>query len=265
MWIDSHCHLNHSGINEKGSPSEIIAAAKKAGVSGMMTVCCRISEEVDTLLNIANEHDNIWCSVGTHPHDAGLEAEKGFSQDSIVDLVKANDNVIAIGETGLDYFYDNSPRDEQQQSFRKHIKACIKADVPMIVHTRDADEDTAKIMREEGAGTNLSGVMHCFSSSQWLAEQALDMEFYISFSGIVTFKKAEELRQTAKIVPLNRVLVETDAPFLAPVPYRGKVNEPAYVTNTGEFLAELYGISKEEFAKITTDNFFRLFKKAKPV
>ena len=265
MWIDSHCHLNHSGIEEKGSPSEIIAAAKKAGVSGMMTVCCRMSEEVDTLLNIANEHDNVWCSVGTHPHDAGLEAEKEFSQDNIVDLVKANDNVIAIGETGLDYFYDNSPREEQQQSFRKHIKACIQADIPMIVHTRDADEDTAKIMREEGAGTNLSGVMHCFSSSQWLAEQALDVGFYISFSGIVTFKKADELRQTAKIVPLNRVLVETDAPFLAPVPYRGKVNEPAYVVNTGEFLADLYDIPKEEFAKITTDNFFRLFKKAKPL
>ncbi len=265
MWIDSHCHLNHSGIKEKGCPSDIIANANAAGVSGMMTVCCRMSEEVDTLLKIANDHDNVWCSIGTHPHDAGLEAEKSFSQSQIVELATANDNVIAIGETGLDYFYDNSPREEQQKSFRKHIRACIEADIPMIVHTRDADEDTAKIMKEEGAGTRLSGVMHCFSSTKRLAEQSLDMGFYISFSGIITFKKADELRKTARIVPLDRVLVETDAPFLAPVPYRGKVNEPAYVANTGEFLADLYGISKEEFARITTDNFFRLFKKAKLV
>ncbi len=263
MWIDSHCHLNHPGIKEKGSPSKIIANAKKVGVSGMMTVCCRISNEFNTLLNIANEHDNIWCSVGTHPHDTKLEEEKKLSQEHIVDLVKANDKVIAIGETGLDYFYDNSPHEQQQQSFRKHIRACISADIPMIVHTRNADEDTAKIMREEGEGTNLSGVMHCFSSSPWLADQALDMGFYISFSGIVTFNKADELRQIAKLIPFDRILVETDAPFLAPVPYRGKVNEPAYVANIGEFLADLYGISKEEFAKITTDNFFRLFKKAK--
>lgn len=265
MWIDSHCHLNHSGINEKGSPADIIKVAKSSGVDGMMTVCCRMSEEIDTLLNIANNNDNVWCSIGTHPHDAGLDAEKCYSQEDIVKIASDNSKVIALGETGLDYFYDNSPREDQQDSFRKHIKACIESGLPMIVHTRDAEDDTARIMTEEGLGTSLSGVMHCFSSSQELAEKSLEMGFYISFSGIVTFKKAESLRETAKIVPLDRVLVETDAPFLAPVPYRGKVNEPAFVTKTGEYLAELYGKTPEEFAKITTDNFFRLFTKAKLV
>ncbi len=258
MWIDSHCHLNHSGIEEKGAPSEIIAAAKKAGVSGMISVCCRISEEMDELLAIANNHDNVWCSVGTHPHDAGLDAEKSISQADIVKIANSSDKIIAIGETGLDYYYDNSPRDEQQSSFRKHIKAAIEAGLPIIIHTRDAEQDTINIMREY---SELRGVMHCFSGSSDLAQKALDMGFYISFSGIVTFKKAEELRETAKIVPLDRVLVETDAPFLAPAPYRGKVNEPAYVAKTGEFLAELYSLSAEEFAKITSDNFQRLFNR----
>ncbi|PCJ99960.1 MAG: LuxR family transcriptional regulator [Zetaproteobacteria bacterium] len=265
MWIDSHCHLNHSGITEKGSPSDIINAAKQAGIDGMVSVCCRMSEEIETLLDIANAHDNVWCSIGTHPHDAGLEAEKAYSQDDIVKIATTHDKVIALGETGLDYFYDNSPRDDQQQSFRKHIRACITSGLPMIVHTRDAEDDTARIMKEEGAGTSLSGVMHCFSSTQTLAEQSLELGFYISFSGIITFKKAQALRDTAKIVPLDRVLVETDAPFLAPVPFRGKVNEPAFVANTGAFLAEIYGKTPEEFAKITTENFFRLFTKAKLV
>ncbi|MGH1457197.1 MAG: TatD family hydrolase [Alphaproteobacteria bacterium] len=264
MWIDSHCHLNHKGIDEKGSPSEIIAAAQAGGVSGMVTICCRMSEEIDELLSIANSNDNVWCSIGTHPHDAGLDAEKGFSQDQIVQIANKHDKIIALGETGLDYFYDNSPRADQAESFRKHIRACIETDLPMVVHTRDAEDDTYKIMSEEHQG-KLRGVMHCFSSAQSLAEKSLELGFYISFSGIVTFKKADELRQTAKIVPLNRVLVETDAPFLAPMPYRGKVNEPAYVAKTGEFLAELYGVTPQEFAKITSDNFFRLFNKAKLV
>ena len=263
MWIDSHCHLNHTNIEGKGTPDALIKAANDAGVDGMVTICCRMSEEVDQLLKITSENKNVWCSVGTHPHDAGMDAEKAFSQDQIVKMVQDNDNVVAIGETGLDYFYDNSPREDQQASFRKHIRACIEADAPMIVHTRDAEDDTAKIMEEEGANTRLSGVMHCFSSKQWLAEKALDIGFYISFSGMVTFKKAEELRETAKIVPLDKVLVETDAPFLAPMPHRGKTNEPAFVAHTGAFLAELYGLETEEFAKITTENFFRLFKKAK--
>lgn len=264
MWIDSHCHLNSEGIVEKGMPSDLIASANDSGVGGMLTVCCRMAKEAEVLTSIANAHDNVWCSIGTHPHDAGLDDEKAFSVDDIVRIANTHDKVIALGETGLDYFYDNSPRDDQAKSFVKHIEACLETDLPMIVHTRDAEEDTYKIM-EEGHQGKLRGVMHCFSGSQWLADKALELGFYISFSGIITFKKAEELRQVAKNVPLDRVLVETDAPFLAPVPYRGKVNEPAYVVKTGEFIADLYGVTPEEFAKITTDNFFRLFNKAKLV
>jgi TatD DNase family protein len=262
MWIDSHCHLNHKNIAEKGTPDEIIKAAKFGGVDGMLTICCRIAQEANQLIKIANDNSNVWCSIGTHPHDAGQETEKHFSTKDIVALVQSNPKIIGIGETGLDYYYNYAPKEDQQSSFRKHIRACIAADLPMIVHTRDAEEDTFKIMQEEGAGTNLSGVMHCFSSKQILAEQALEMGFYISFSGMVTFPKADDLRETAKIIPLDRILVETDAPFLAPVPHRGKTNEPAFVARTGEFLANFYGISTEDFAKITTDNFFRLFKKA---
>lgn len=265
MWIDSHCHLNHKNIAEKGAPLDIITAARQGGVDGMLSICCRLSEELEQLQDIAAQNDNVWISVGTHPHDAGLDAEKAFSHQDIADIVKANQKIIAIGETGLDYFYDNSPREDQKVSFRKHIKSCIDADVPMIVHTRDAEEDTIAIMTEEGAGTSLAGVMHCFSGTQWLADKALELGFYISLSGIVTFKKADDLRAVAKTVPLDRILVETDAPFLAPMPHRGKVNEPAYVARTGEFLAELYGVTPQEFATITTDNFFRLFKKAKLV
>ncbi len=256
MWIDSHCHLSHPAIKEKGEPLLIINAAKKAGVTSMLNVCCRMSEEIDTLLDISNNNDNVWCSIGTHPHDAGLAEEKAFDKSKIVKIANSSDKIIAIGESGLDYYYDNSTPQEQQQSFRKHIEVCLETDLPLIVHTRDAEQDTIDIMREY---SDLTGVMHCFSSHQSLAEKALDMGFYISFSGIVTFKKADALRDAVKIVPLDRVLIETDAPFLAPVPYRGKVNEPAYVSKIGEFLADIYGLEAEKFAKITTDNFYRLF------
>jgi len=263
MWIDSHCHLNHKGIAEKGPISSLVESAKCNAVDGMLTICCRMSEEIDELLEITNAHHNVWCSIGTHPHDAGNENEKSFSAQKIAEIANAHEKVIALGETGLDYFYDFAPREDQADSFRKHIQVCLASDLPMVVHTRDAEQDTYNIMREEGAGKGLRGVMHCFSSSQWLAERALELGFYISFSGIVTFPKAQELRETAKIVPLDKILVETDAPFLAPVPFRGKVNEPAYVAKTGEFLAEFYGKTPEEFARITTENFYRLFNKAK--
>lgn len=265
MWIDSHCHLNHPGIIEKGTPEQIIKMAEDSSVSGMVTICCRISEEIETLKSIAANHDNVWCSIGTHPHDAAVEAEKSMTWNHIVKMADEDPNVIAIGETGLDYYYDNAPREEQRASFRKHIRVCIETGLPLIVHTRDAEEDTMQIIKEEGAGRNLTGVMHCFSGSRWLAEEALRLGFYISFSGIITFKKADDLRETAKIVPLERVLVETDAPFLAPVPFRGQINEPAFVAQTGEFLAQLYEQKIELFAQMTTENFYRLFKKAKNV
>ena len=261
MWIDSHCHLNHSNF-EGLPPSEIAEQAFSNGVDGMVTICCRISEELPHLLNIANAHDKIWCSVGTHPHDAGHENERAISEEELVRLATSDEKIVGIGESGLDYFYDYAPRDQQQESFRKHIRACIKTGLPLIVHTRDAEEDTIQIMREEGEGKGLRGVMHCFSSQNWLADAAMEMGFYVSLSGIVTFKKSIELQELAKRLPADRILVETDAPFLAPAPHRGKMNHPEYVARTGEFVAQLRGEKPQDFAAQTTQNFFKLFDKA---
>ena len=166
MWIDSHCHLNHERIKEAGTPSELIARAKEAGVDGMQTICCRIAEEFDELIGIANVHENVWCSVGTHPHDAGEEAEKALSVEDIIERVTKNEKCIGIGESGLDYFYDNAPREDQKASFIKHIHAAKQAGVPLIIHTRDAEEDTIQILRDEGACDGKTKVlMHCFSSN----------------------------------------------------------------------------------------------------
>lgn len=261
MWIDSHCHLTHERIRDLGSPDTLIQGANDAGIDGMLTISCQISGDFKDQIAVANAHQNVWCSIGTHPHDAGLDAEKAVTAAHIIKTANAEPKIIGIGESGLDYYYDNSPRECQATSFRKHIEACLETDLPLIVHSRDAEEDTVAILKE--GGSKLRGVMHCFSSKPILAEKALELGFYISFSGIVTFKAAEELREVAKFVPLDRILVETDAPFLAPMPHRGKTNHPAYVAHTGEFLAELLGVDPKEFAKITSDNFFRLFSKAK--
>lgn len=262
MWIDSHCHLNHPNIESAGSPEDLVLRAREADVDGMVSVCCRISDEFPKLLDVVRPLDNVWCSVGTHPHDAGVAEEKAISLEALVALARSDDKVIGIGESGLDYFYDNSSRADQQESFRKHIRACIETGLPLIVHSRDAEEDTAQILREESAGKTLTGVMHCFSSGPQLAEDALALGFYISFSGIVTFNKAQELRDIAKQVPLDRVLVETDSPYLAPVPFRGKTNEPGYVAHTGAFLADLCEMDVATFARQTSDNFFSLFSRA---
>lgn len=268
MWIDSHCHLNHPGIEDLGAPEDIAAEALANGVSGMVSISCSIAQEYEQLRSIAANDDRIWCTVGTHPHNAGDAAEQEFTAEDIIRMASADENIIGIGETGLDYFYDNAPRDAQAGSFRKHLDACIETGLPVIIHTRDADEDTFAILKEKNEeakakGKELKGLMHCFSSGAELAKQALSIGFYISFSGILTFKKAEELRGIAKTVPLNRLLVETDAPFLAPHPNRSKTNKPDYVALTGAKLAELHGVLPKEMAKITTDNFFRLFTKAK--
>ncbi|MCB1531246.1 MAG: TatD family hydrolase [Alphaproteobacteria bacterium] len=265
MWIDSHCHLNHERFGDM-TPDDIVASAKAAGVEGMLNISCQITGDFPTVLATAERFDNVWCSIGTHPHDAGLKGEKEISREKLVEMASSNPKIIAIGETGLDYYYDNSPRADQEISFRKHIQACIEADLPIIIHARDADADIARIMfEEEGAGTSLKGVMHCFSSGRGLAEAALEFGFYISFSGIVTFNQAQELRDIAKDVPLDHILVETDAPFLAPVPFRGKTNEPAYVQHTGSVLAKLHNISQEKLASHSKNNFFKLFNKAKLV
>ncbi len=263
MWIDSHCHLNHAKLAELGTPETIVKNAAENGIDGMLTICCRMADEFPEVLATAKKFENVWCTVGTHPHDAGKPGEIAITQDQLVALAKSDSKIVGIGETGLDYFYKHSTPGDQQTSFRKHIRACIESDQPMVVHARDADEDIIRIIREEGAGSNLTGVMHCFSSGRAMAEQALELGFYISFSGIVTFKSATELQDIAKTVPLDRILVETDAPYLAPVPHRGQTNQPAYVMNTGRQLAALHNISEENMAKHCKNNFFTLFKKAK--
>lgn len=264
MWIDSHCHLNHERTGEGDTPEAIVARAKAAGVDGMLSICCEIEAEFAGLLSTVKPLENVWCSIGTHPHDAGVEAEKNVTLEQLVRLAKSDDKIIGIGESGLDYFYNRSPHEDQQESFRKHIRACIETDIPLIVHARDADEDIIRIIREENGGKQrVRGVMHCFSSGPLLAEKALEEGFYISFSGIVTFKKSTELQDIAKNVPLDRILVETDAPFLAPEPFRGKSNEPAYVSHTGAFLANLLKLDKETLATHSKNNFFSLFDKAK--
>ena len=261
MLIDSHCHLNHEKF-EGAAPAEIIARAKAAGIGGMVTINVKIASEFDEILGIARAHENVWCTVGTHPHHAGEAAEKGISQEELVRLAQSDPKVVGIGESGLDYFYDFAPVEDQKESFRRHIQACIETDLPLIVHAREADRDVMDIIKEEGAGTRLKGVLHCFSSGSAMAEEALDFGFYISFSGIVTFPKALELQDIASSVPLDRFLVETDAPYLAPHPFRGKTNEPAYTVHTAQKLADLHGVEAEVIAKRSTENFFKLFDKA---
>ncbi len=264
MWIDSHCHLNHENNADGDPPADIIARAREAGIDGMVNISTEIKGDFPVVLKTAQDHENVWCTAGTHPHDAGIEAEKNVSLNELIILARSDNKIIGIGESGLDYYYNHSEKDDQINSFRKHIQACLETDLPLVVHSREAEEDTIRIIREEGGGKGaLRGVMHCFSSKPKLAEEALEEGFYISFSGIVTFKKSTELQDVARMVPLDKILVETDAPFLAPVPLRGKINEPANVIHTGKFLAELLSVDEKEFAAQTTENFFTLFNKAK--
>lgn len=264
MWIDSHTHLNNPRLKDMGGPDALVENAKAAGVSGLLTINCQIVAEFPEIAAIAARHENVWCSLGTHPHDASVPAELAVTEQQIVDMVQANDKVIGLGETGLDYFYDNSDRADQATSFRKHIRAGMEAGVPIIIHARDADQDIIRILQEEGANDpRMRGLMHCFSSSAWMAEEALKLGFYISLSGMVTFKKNSDLQDIVKAVPEDRLLVETDAPYLAPEPHRGGLNQPAYVVHTGHKVAELKGMVPEKMAAQTTENFFRLFTRAK--
>ncbi len=262
MWIDSHCHLNHTKLKDAGTSEQIVEAAKSNGIDAMLTICCRVSDEFPEVLATAKKFDNVWCTIGTHPHDASKPGELAITQDELVKLANSDPKIIGIGESGLDYFYNNSTHEDQHTSFRKHIRACVEADLPIVVHARDADEDIIRLIREEGAG-KLRGVMHCFSSGRKMAKEALELGFYISFSGILTFKQADELRAIAKDVPFERLLVETDAPYLAPAPHRGKTNQPAYVAFTGMQLADVKGVDHATIAKHTRDNFFTLFNRAK--
>lgn len=254
--VDSHCHLDHL---DAAARREAVARAVRAGVRGMLTICTSLAATED-VAEIAREHSpHVKMAVGVHPHRVGAE---GVPEQATLEALAARDDVAGLGETGLDYFYDKSPRDEQAESFRRHIRASNAKGVPFIVHTRDADADTIRILDDEAAAGRLSGVLHCFSSGRALAERALELGMYVSLSGILTFNNAEEVRAIAADVPLDRLLVETDTPFLAPVPMRGKKNEPAYTVHTAKKLAELKGVSETELAEATTANFARLFPKA---
>lgn len=265
MYIDSHCHLDHKRFLNHGGAGEIVARAREAGVEAMLSINCRISDEFDDLLAMVMSLENVWCTVGTHPHEPGDPAEQAVTVEEIVAKAHSHDKVIGIGESGLDYFYTHSPVDAQKESFRKHIRACLTADLPLIVHARDADADIMQILWEEAGRGNekgLTGIMHCFSSGAEMAQQAVEFGFYMSFSGIVTFKKADELRAIASKVPLDKLLIETDAPFLTPEPHRKEMNEPKYVGHTCAVLAGLHNLSNEEMAARTRENFFHLFRKA---
>ncbi len=256
MFVDSHCHLDFDALS--GDLDAVLARAADAGVSTMVTICTKLSE-FDRVRRIAEAHQNIWCSVGIHPHNADSEPKTGAEE--LIRLAE-HPKVIGIGETGLDYYYDYSPRDLQKAAFRKHIGAARETGLPLIVHSRDADEDMAEILSDEMGKGAYPGLMHCFSSSPALCQTAVGLGLSISLSGIITFNKADELKHIARDVPMERLLIETDAPYLAPVPHRGKTNEPSFVVGTATKLAEIKGVSVEEIATVTTANFFELFKNA---
>jgi TatD DNase family protein len=263
MLIDSHCHLNFPEFTP--DLEAVLARAQENGIGMMLTVNTKLAQAKD-LQAMADRYPQIFCSVGVHPHDATSYVH-GYEGDTLLNQIKAlaqHPKVVGIGETGLDYYYNNSPREDQISAFSEHIQASIDLDLPLIIHTREADEDTITCLVDIGQG-KAKGVFHCFSGSADLAQKALNLGFYISFSGILTFQKADQLRQIAQDVPLNRILVETDAPFLAPVPHRGKRNEPAFTRCTAEFLATLKGLSYSAVETETTNNFFALFSKARPL
>ncbi|QNE31228.1 TatD family deoxyribonuclease [Sphingomonas sp. NBWT7] len=255
MLADSHCHLNYKGLVEE--QQAVLARARARGVTAMLNIATRESEWDDVLATAEREPD-VWATVGIHPHEA--------DQHPHVDTQRlvaraAHPRVVGVGESGLDYYYDHSDRARQQASFRAHIAAAREAGVPIVVHTRDAEEDTAAILRDELGKGAFTGVIHCFTGTGAFADVALDLGFYISLSGIVTFKSARDLQETAKRLPLERLLIETDAPFLAPVPHRGKPGEPAFVADTASFLAMLRGDDLEQLHEVTTRNFHALFSK----
>jgi TatD DNase family protein len=254
--IDSHCHLNYAGLAER--QEEVLANARARGVAGFLNISTRQSEWGD-VLGAAERHDDVWATVGVHPHEADAHPDLGAAA-----LVEAasHPRVIAIGECGLDYHYDNSERPAQRERFEAHIDAARQTGLPLVVHTRDAEDDTAEILARAVRERGVAGVLHCFTGSAELARKALDLGFYISLSGIVTFKNATDLQETARMLPSDRILIETDSPFLAPVPHRGQTCEPAFVADTAAFVADLRKEEPDALADATTANFFRLFSRA---
>lgn len=257
MLVDSHCHLDYFSL--PGEQEEVIARALAAGVGEMVTIGVTLSQSRQ-IIQIAERFDNVWACVGVHPNHAA-EALPVVEPDELACLAR-HPKVIGIGESGLDYFYATAPKDVQEQNFRANIRAARLAGLPVCIHARDADEDIIKILREEREGGHFDFLLHCFSSSGELAKAAIELGGYFSFSGILTFPKGDSVREVAAIIPEDKLLVETDSPYLAPIPYRGKRNEPAYTAYTAKRLAELRGMSEAEIADLTTRNFRALFKKA---
>lgn len=253
--IDSHCHLNFPQF--KDNLDNVIKRALKEGVSKILTISTKLSE-ISSLETISNVYSEVYNTVGVHPHEC-----KNYNNLVLEDLMKytKNPKCVGIGETGLDFYYENSPKKLQDKLFRIHIEAARNSSLPLIVHTRSADLETIKILEEEMKKGEFTGLIHCFSTSKELAEKAINFGFYISLSGIITFNKSIELRKIVKSLPINKLLVETDAPYLAPEPYRGKCNEPSYVIHTVKILAELMNVDFETISKKTTENFYNLFKK----
>ena len=257
MFVDSHAHID--GPEFDADREQVIQRARDAGVSVILNIGTGDphSGALERAVELAEAHADIYTAIGIHPHDARLFDDA--AEQLIIKLKTQSSRVIAWGEIGLDFHYDNSPREVQMKVFQRQLQLAGEANLPVIIHTREAEPETVDILKSQVAGGNPPGIMHCFSGSSWLAQQAIDLGFYISFSGIVTFKKAEELRTIAKQVPLDRLLIETDCPFLAPVPYRGKRNEPAYVVEVARCQAELHGKTVEEMGQITSQNFARFF------
>ena len=256
--IDSHCHLNYEGLIER--QDEVLDAARARGVAGFLNISTR-QQEWGAIIATSERNPDVWASVGVHPHEADAHPDLGAAA-----LIAGADHpkVVAIGECGLDYYYDKSDRKAQRERFEAHIEAARATGLPLVIHTRDAEEDTKEILARAIGQGGVSGVLHCFTGSAKLAKAGLDLGFMVSLSGIVTFKNAQDLQETAKNIPQDMLLVETDSPFLAPVPNRGKTCEPAFVADTAAFVADLRGEDPEELADFTTANFFRLFSKAAP-
>lgn len=259
MLIDSHCHLDFPEL--AADRDGVLARARAEGVTGMVTICTWV-DRFDGIRAIAEAHPEIWCSVGTHPHNADQELH--IQTEDLVRL-SAHPRCVAIGEAGLDYFYDNAPKEAQETGLRRHIAAARQTGLPLVIHSRSADAHMAFILADEIGQGAFPFVLHCFTGGMDLARKALELGGYISFSGIITFKNAEEIREVARMVPADRYLVETDAPYLAPIPHRGQSNEPAFVRHTAARLAEVRGVAPEQVATESTDNFFRLFSKAKRI
>lgn len=253
--VDSHCHLDFPDFD--GERAELIARARDNGVQRFVTISTFVSK-IERLLEITREFDAVYASVGTHPHNAGDEPDVTTAE--LVELSR-RDKIVAIGEAGLDYHYDKAPRDVQAKVFRTHIAAARETQLPLVIHAREADEDMIAILEDEAGKGTFPFILHCFSSGRGLAEAGVALGGYVSFSGILTFRNSQEIRDIAKDVPMERLLVETDAPYLAPPPHRGKRNEPAFVRHTAEVLAEVKGVDLDTIARQTSDNFFQLFQR----